>query len=215
MTATLQGSPGTHGRLSPRRAQRSLLHLAFGWSLAVHAAAAIAAEPQDTSREDRYEVVTSAQYLTVGAVSQGPTHIDYGDGFGGAIALNYHIDDRLTVGLEFSATGLDSSLTEGGRQTNFSTLLYGGFFTVDYHLLESPLTPFVEAAMGVESFTSEFRGYTSSDTSFAGGGGAGVRWDIGPNWLLKLTYRITATGLQDADNWTTVQTVLLSVGYRF
>ncbi len=65
-----------------------------------------------------------------------------------------------------------------------------------------PLTPLITGGIGFIDFEGEIviLGLTYSETNFSYNVGAGVRWDIGDTFLLKLLYRLTWTEQEDTDD---------------
>jgi len=91
---------------------------------------------------------------------------------------------------------------------------------VDYNFLADRLTPLVTAGIGlanmdVEATVPGVGSASASETNFSYNVGAGGRWDITDNILIKLVYRITWTQIEDANEKQDFSGVALSVAYMF
>ena len=94
---------------------------------------------------------------------------------------------------------------------------------VDYNFLADPLTPLVTAGVGLAKIDIEASAplvpgagsISESETNFSYNIGAGGRWDITDNILIKLIYRMTWTQIKDANDKQNFNGVALSVAYMF
>ncbi|MHC4323451.1 MAG: porin family protein [Planctomycetota bacterium] len=91
---------------------------------------------------------------------------------------------------------------------------------VDYNILADRLTPLVTAGIGIARMDLEATipgviSESSSESNFSYNIGAGGRWDITDNILVKLIYRITWTQIEDANDKQEFEGVALSVAYMF
>jgi opacity protein-like surface antigen len=84
---------------------------------------------------------------------------------------------------------------------------------VDYNIMANRLTPLVTAGIGLFNVSSDDTG--ASETNFSYNIGAGGRWDITDNILVKAVYRITWTEIEDTDESLQFDGVALSVAYMF
>ena len=89
---------------------------------------------------------------------------------------------------------------------------------IEYNIWKSRFTPLVTCGIGLMDFaidTTATGVEKVHESNFSSNLGAGVRWDIKDNLLLKLIYRSTWTEVHNADNDQRYDGVSLSVAYMF
>jgi len=88
----------------------------------------------------------------------------------------------------------------------------------DYNIFKSRFTPLITGGIGFMDFSINTKATgvgEVNDTSFSANLGAGVRWDIRDNILLKAIYRSTWTEFNDTDEDLRYEGVSVSVAYMF
>jgi opacity protein-like surface antigen len=93
-----------------------------------------------------------------------------------------------------------------------------GDINVDYNIFKSRFTPLVTGGIGFMDYsisTTATGVGRVNDTDFSYNLGAGVRWDVKDNILLKLIYRSTWTEFSDADEDQRYDGISFSVAYMF
>lgn len=170
---------------------------------------------QDWDREGRTEIFVIGQQM-----DGDSTHDDFlgrdvevDDTFVWGFGVGYNFNDHLNlnIGLWFGSTDIESGIFTA------DTDLTGMDFNVDYNILEGPLTPLITGGIGFIHFDGELvlLGLDFSETNFSYNVGAGFRWDIDDNFLLKALYRFTWTKLEDTDDRIMLDGISVSIGYKF
>jgi len=88
----------------------------------------------------------------------------------------------------------------------------------DYNIFKSRFTPLVTGGIGLMDYSinTKTTGVGEvNDTSFSYNLGAGVRWDVKDNLMLKVIYRSTWTEFRDADEDQRYEGVSVSFAYMF
>lgn len=89
---------------------------------------------------------------------------------------------------------------------------------LDYNILKGRLTPVVTGGLGFVNFSIKTNTEAVGEiheSNFSGNLGAGVRWDIRDNILLKAIYKSTWTTINHSDNDQRFDGVSFSVAYMF
>jgi opacity protein-like surface antigen len=136
----------------------------------------------------------------------------YGIGYG------YNLTDHWNFNMDllFGSTDTDIKIIDVVVETqDMDYILWD--INLDYNILKSRLTPLVTGGIGVMDFgiDTTTRVGEVHESNFSYNLGAGVRWDVKDNILLKLIYRSTWTGLEDADSDQRFDGVSFSVAYMF
>ena len=142
----------------------------------------------------------------------------YGFGIGWNVTDHWNINTDLLFG---SADGdfVISGIKVPGLSVDADYFLWD--INVDYNIFADRLTPLVTAGIGLANIDVSLSasGYgnlvSASETDFSYNVGAGGRWDITDNILIKLVYRVTWTQLKDAEQKQDFSGVALSVAYMF
>jgi len=138
----------------------------------------------------------------------------YGLGIGCNVTDHWNVNMDLLFG---SADG--DFIVSGAKVPGIS--LDGDYFlwdiNVDYNFLADRLSPLVTAGIGFTNMdiVATEPAMSSSEANFSYNVGAGGRWDITDNVLIKLVYRITRTQIEDANEKQDFTGVALSVAYMF
>jgi opacity protein-like surface antigen len=136
----------------------------------------------------------------------------YGIGYGYNLTDNWNINTDLL----FGTADTDVQVVRTTVETeDMDYVLWD--INVDYNILKGRFTPLVTGGMGLMNFsiktTSDAGEVHESDFSY--NLGAGFRWDVTDNLLLKLIYRATWTELNNADNDQMFDGVSFSAAYMF
>lgn len=137
----------------------------------------------------------------------------YGIGYG----YNFTDNWNLNTDILFGSSDMDieiAGITAGDEEMEY--VLWN--VNLDYNILKGRLTPLVTGGLGIMNFSTNTKAtgvgeIHESDISF--NLGAGVRWDIKDNIMLKALYKATWTEIDDADNDQRFDGVSFSVAYMF
>ncbi|MBN2593019.1 MAG: porin family protein [Sedimentisphaerales bacterium] len=141
----------------------------------------------------------------------------YGIGYG------YNITDHWNV---------NTDLLFGSADTDVQTISGSGFITVetkdmdyvlwnvnlDYNIWKSCFTPLVTGGIGIMDFgidTTATGVMKVHESNFSYNLGAGVRWEIEDNLLIKVMYRSTWTEFGDANQDLQYDSFCLNVAYMY
>jgi opacity protein-like surface antigen len=135
----------------------------------------------------------------------------YGFGFGSNLTDHWNVNTDLLFGsTDIDVSGSRATATAG--DTDY--VLWD--INVDYNIMTERLTPLVTAGIGLFNMNGDYNnGNSFSETNFSYNLGAGGRWDITDNILVKLLYRITWTKIEDTDDTCDFSGISLSVAYMF
>lgn len=140
------------------------------------------------------------------------TEVSFDFGFNGAIAFGYKFNGPFRVELEaqYASNDIDSFRIAGvdlagGGSIDASALMANVFLEFDW---QKSWRPYLGGGIGVafieaDDATITFPGLGTltlgddDDTVFAYQAGAGIGFDLNPNWLLSLDYRYFATSDPD------------------
>ena len=136
----------------------------------------------------------------------------YGIGFG------YNISDHwnINTGLLFGSADTNVKIVDVTVETpDMEYILWD--INVDYNILKSRLTPLVTAGIGLVDFSIDTTTHVGKvhESNSSYNLGAGVRWDITDNFLLKVIYRATWTEVHNSDSDQKFDGVSVSVAYMF
>ena len=138
--------------------------------------------------------------------------IMYGFGFGYNLSDHWNINTDLL----FGSADTDVKVANATVETeDMDYILWD--INIDYNIWKSRFTPLVTAGIGLMDFgidTTSSAGKVH-ESNYSSNLGAGVRWDIKDNLLLKIIYRSTWTDVQDADNDQRYDSFNVSVAYMF
>jgi len=135
----------------------------------------------------------------------------YGIGFG------YNLSDHwnISTDLLFGSADTDVKVVDDKVETaDMDYILWD--INVDYNIWKSRFTPLVTGGIGIMDFAIDTTAYgvgSQHESYFSYNLGAGLRWDIIDNLLLKAIYRYTWS--EFADNDQNFDGVSLSVAYMF
>jgi opacity protein-like surface antigen len=137
-----------------------------------------------------------------------------------------NLTDNWNFNFDFLYGNTDAKFVASGMPTSpysYDTDYFLCDFNVDYNILPDRLTPLVTAGIGVATIDMDagYPGYgyshhlSAGESNFSYNIGAGARWDITDNILIKLIYRVTWTQLEDANDNQAFSGVGLSIAYMF
>jgi opacity protein-like surface antigen len=209
------------------------------------AAAQIPYVTEAFSRQGKTEVYGIGQYLSSGNINfNGPfgnVPIKMDDTGLGGFGVAYHFTDFISIHGDFmfgNATfSGDLPIQTGGtifiKQDAF---INTGRFNVDYNIINRRLTPFVTAGLGYQYLETELKnlppvnfcwwdpwwGYIcetsqpfASRTDFTWNAGAGLRWNITDNLVVKAMGGATWLEYGGAHGVTTQIEGIFSIGWSF
>ncbi|MFX0201530.1 MAG: porin family protein [Candidatus Hodarchaeota archaeon] len=137
----------------------------------------------------------------------------YGIGYG------YNITDHwnFNTNLLFGSADTDVKINKTTAETeDMDYILFD--INLDYNFWKSRFTPLVTGGIGIMDFSIDTTAIGVGDvdeSNFSYNLGAGIRWDIEDNLLLKVMYRSTWTELDDADDEMQYDSFGLSVAYMY
>ena len=156
-----------------------------------------------------------AEYLfpdTFPVILDMDSTIVYGIGYG------YNLTDHWNFNMDllFGSADADINIINVTVETQDMDYIMWDL-NLDYNIFKSRLTPLVTAGIGVMDFgiDTTTRVGDVHESNFSYNLGAGVRWDVKDNILLKLIYRSTWTELDDAEDDQRLDGVSFSVAYMF
>jgi opacity protein-like surface antigen len=139
--------------------------------------------------------------------------IIYGFGFG------YNFTDHWNINTDMLFGSADTDVKVGNTKVETADMDYILWnINIDYNIWKSRFTPLITCGIGLMDFaidTTATGVEKVHESNFSSNLGAGVRWDIKDNLLLKLIYRSTWTEVHKADNDQRYDGVSLSVAYMF
>lgn len=132
------------------------------------------------------------------------------------IGAEFDFSDYLGLGLDLYGGTTDFTATSLGATDTADTNIVGYEMSLNFNALKTRLTPVATATIGWINFDGDWSsGFGFSETDFAYGLGAGLRWDITDHFLIKALYRSTWTKLEDTDSSLRLDGVEASVGLSF
>ena len=197
-------------------------------SLLVFTMTASLCSAQEWSRKGKAELFGTIQKMSSEEVEYPFTHIlpvkldmdsttVYGFGYGHNLTDHWNINTDLLFGYA------DTDVMNGSefqfmldKNVEMDYILWD--INVDYNILKSRLTPLVTGGIGLMDYSVNTKADgvgEVNETNFSYNLGAGVRWDVMDNLLLKVIYRSTWTEFSDADEDQRYEGVSVSFAYMF
>lgn len=136
----------------------------------------------------------------------------YGFGYGYNLTDHWNIYTNLLFG--YADTDVIVDVTVENKEMDY--ILWD--INVDYNILKTRFTPLITGGIGLMDFsinTTATGVGQVNESNFSYNLGAGLRWDVDDNFLLKLIYRTTWTELNHADDDLKYDGVSLSAAYAF
>ena len=194
-------------------------------SLLVFTMTASLCSAQEWSRKGKAELFGTIQKMGSEEVEYPFTHIlpvtidiesttVYGVGYG------YNLTDHWNLNTDLLFGSADADVQIAGIYTveteDMDYILWD--INIDYNIFKSRFTPLVTGGISLMDFgidTTATGVGKVHETNFSYNLGAGVRWDVMDNLLLKVIYRSTWTEIKDGDNDQRFDGVSVSVAYMF
>lgn len=109
------------------------------------------------------------------------------------LGMGYNINNYLNLNIQGSYGSTDGVISVFGMEGESDIDLYGMNLNLDYNILKTRFTPFVTVGVGCMTFDIDDN---IADNLFGGtygtvNAGAGVRYDLTNNFLIKALYRVT------------------------
>jgi len=137
----------------------------------------------------------------------------YGIGYGYNITDHWNFNMDLLIG----SADTDVKIVDTTAETeDMDYILFD--VNLDYNFWKSRFTPLITGGVGIMDFSIDTRATGIGDvdeSSFSYNLGAGIRWDIEDNLLLKFMYRSTWTELDDAHADLQYDSFGLSIAYMY
>lgn len=186
-------------------------------SLFILTIAFTACNAQEFTRKGQTEIcgvfqTMSSETLTSSNVFGWPITADLDSTMLFGVGIGHNITDHWNINTDILYGKQDWTVNQFGfwPVTNDFTL-YLFDVNVDYNIFKGPLTPLVTGGIGVMNI----RGNGANETDFSYNVGAGARWDISEQFLLKIIYRIMWTDIEDADNTAQFGGINVNFGFKF
>ena len=136
----------------------------------------------------------------------------YGFGFG----YNFSDHWNINTDLLFGSADTDVKIVDTTVETeDMDYVLWD--INIDYNILKGRFTPLVTGGIGLMNFSIDTTTHAGNvhESNISTNLGAGIRWDVKDNLLLKVIYRSTWTEVHNADNDQRFDGISLSVAYMF
>jgi opacity protein-like surface antigen len=148
-----------------------------------------------------------------------PTNLDIDSAAIYGIGYGYNLTDHWNFNMDllFGSADTDVKIVETTAETE--DMDYIRFdINLDYNFWKSRFTPVVTGGVGIMDFSIDTTAtdvWDVDESNFSYNLGAGVRWDIEDNLLLKVMYKSTWTELDDAKQDLQYDSFGLSVAYMY
>jgi len=137
----------------------------------------------------------------------------YGFGYGYNMTDHWNINTDLL----FGSADTDVKIVETKAETvDMDYILFD--INLDYNFWKSRFTPLVTGGVGIMDYSIDTTATGVGDvdeSDFSYNLGAGIRWDIKDNLLLKMIYRSTWTDFDDADNKMQYNSFCINIAYMY
>ena len=193
-------------------------------SLLVFTMTASICSAEEYSRKGKAELFGAIQEMGSEEVEYPFTHIlpvtiDIDSTTVLGIGYGYNLTDHWNVNTDLLFGSADADVQISGLTVETEDMDYILWdINVDYNILKRRLTPLVTGGIGLMDFgidTTALGVGKVHESNFSYNLGAGIRWDVKDNLLLKVIYRSTWTELRDADADQRYDGVSVSVAYMF
>lgn len=140
---------------------------------------------------------------------------------GGGFGLGINLTDHMNVNTEFIFTTFDSDSAIDALDIQLGAFIWNA--NLDFNLLKSRLTPVISGGLGFFRFDNDTdvfvdgqgNEYTTEETNFSWNVGAGLRWDVTNQFLIKAMYRINWTQFTNADDHLELDGLMVGIGATF
>jgi len=178
---------------------------------------------QEWSRKGKTELFGMIQILGGDEVDytiedELPVTLDLDGGNVYGIGLGYNMTDHWNLNTDLLFGSADADVKISGTKVGtekVDNILWD--LNLDYNIWKERFTPLVTGGIGFMDFNVDTTTSVEevNETDFSYNLGAGVRWDVKDNLLLKLIYRSTWTELRDADGRQRFESFSLSAAYMY
>ena len=192
-------------------------------SLLVFAMTANLCSAQEWSRKGKYELLGTLQMMGSETAEYSypaalPVTFDMDSTILYGFGLGYNITDHWNINTDLLFGSADTDVKVPNVTVETADMDYVLWdINFDYNIWKSRFTPLVTGGIGLMDFgidTTSNEGNVH-ESNVSSNLGAGVRWDIKDNLLLKLIYRSTWTEMSDSDNDQRYDSVSLSAAYMY
>lgn len=173
---------------------------------------------QEWNRKGKTDLYGIFQTMGGGNASGSGYDIDIDDTTVYGFGIGYNLDNHWNINTEllFGSTDLAGTLGAASDTADADIVLWN--VNLDYNILEDRLTPVVSGGIGIMNYNGSGGGSVFStdfsESNFSYNFGAGLRYDITDNLMLKAMYRITWSEIENAGD-TDFDGVMVSIGYMF
>lgn len=134
------------------------------------------------------------------------------------VYLGYNLNDHWNINTDllFGSADTDVKIVDTTVDTeDMDYVLWD--INIDYNLFKSRFTPLVTGGVGLMNFSIDTTTHAGNvhESNISTNLGAGIRWDVKDNLLLKVIYRSTWTEMHNADNDQRYDGVSASVAYMY
>jgi opacity protein-like surface antigen len=179
---------------------------------------------QDWSRAGKTELFGTIQYMGSEEIKYSfddmlPVRLDIDSDLIYGIGYGYNITEHWNFNMDllFGSADTDVKVVSTTAETeDMDYILFD--LNLDYNFWKSRFTPLVTGGIGIMDFSIDTTATGVGDvdeSNFSYNLGAGIRWDIEDNMLLKLIYRSTWTELDDANRDVRYDSFGLSIAYMY
>ncbi len=209
-------------------------------SLACTTAGLLSAEGQipyateEFSRQNKFDVYGTGQYLHQTDAEFSRTKLHLGDTGLGGVGMAFHFNDFLAVHGDFMLGPANFTVHQPdgtSYELGHDGLVQSGRFNIDYNIINRRLTPFITAGIGYQYmqvdqnfgpyygghyyYYHDYYDHYYSEVDFTWNVGAGIRWNITDNLFIKLTGGAQWLQYEDADNISTQLEAFFAIGGTF
>jgi len=196
-------------------------------SLLVFTMTANLCSAQEWSRKGKTEFFGTLQTLGSETVNYSypdvlPVKFDMDSAYVYGIGFGYNFTDHWNINTEmlFGSADTDVKIVHDTLDVTVDTadmdyILWD--LNIDYNIWKSRFTPLITGGIGLMDICIDTTTQAGDvhESNFSYNLGAGVRWDVKDNLLLKLIYRSTWTEVHNADNDQRFDGLSVSVAYMF
>ena len=134
------------------------------------------------------------------------------------IGLGYNLSDHWNINTDLLFGSADTDVKSADVTVDTEDMDYILWdVNIDYNIWKSRFTPLVTGGIGLVNFSIDTTTHAGNvhESNFSSNLGAGVRWDIKDNLLLKVMYRSTWTEVHNADNDQRYDSISVSLASMF
>jgi len=132
----------------------------------------------------------------------------------GGFGIGFNFQEYLNMNMDMFFGNTDLIASGYGFTFIEDSDVFGMDFNLDCNFLNSRFSPLISGGIGFINFHDDM-GYDFNETDLSYNLGAGFRFDVTDNFLVKGIYKFTWTELEDTDNPIMLDGVNLSIGFLF